>query len=618
MRLTFKNVLKNLNKTENYNEILDQVNNITTLLILCSAFINPSVALVASFASSILAKNKITSLGKYIISHFKKTELNTISFEISYILIHYTSFFDALKEHFPELLKSIELTETDKFFIIKNQSLDDSVNINNIDDFVQIDRELSLYELEKKAQVDILEPEKYLSELFDKLIDGFICLIRRLKIWDELNQTLKDNLCNKLRDLKVKSIRKFDNQLITLCSEVKGFDTWLNRLEHRQLLEGLNSLQNTIDSKEIISSLQTSLDAHIDNIKNIDPNLDVEINIRNKQITEYFVPHKPISLEMEFPDSKNKLKFQKFIENEKIIRYKSSEIKITGSEYFNQILNKKDVSHIELKKHPKHSNIVFIFNKNSDKPEFINIKGLTYFGTKNSIFEGKALNGLINIKMKLRNIKTISIVNFSINFDLSLWQGNKFLELLNFDRLNKFCNSLTENDTIFSQFSINELEIFNGHINLASDRLKIMDTINLIYDCRIISKHFKINPYLTSYEELFEKQRYIDIYKNLIQNNVYIEKSKNYNISLNAYLNENFRENQKEIINENCDFMFISNFDEIDFFDELMPIGKLVWIFSNWKVSDKLIVKEPINSPTKLKLIGQKESDIRVFIKPEK
>ena len=114
--------------------------------------------------NSILLKSKVTSLGKYIISHSKKTELNTISFEISYILIHYTSFFDALKENFPELLKSIELTETDKFFIIKNQSLDDSNNINNIDDFVQIDRELSIYELKKKAEVDILKPEKMIRK----------------------------------------------------------------------------------------------------------------------------------------------------------------------------------------------------------------------------------------------------------------------------------------------------------------------------------------------------------------------------------------------------------------------------------------------------------------------
>ena len=94
MELTFKNVLRALKKDNNYSEILNLTNNITSLLILCSiSVINPTAAIVASISHSLLLKDKVSEIGKSLISHFKKFHsIDTSTFEIAYVLIHFTSF----------------------------------------------------------------------------------------------------------------------------------------------------------------------------------------------------------------------------------------------------------------------------------------------------------------------------------------------------------------------------------------------------------------------------------------------------------------------------------------------------------------------------------------------
>ena len=254
MELNFKSILKMLNKEKKYSVILENIDNITSLIILCSiSVVNPAAAIVASIGHSLLIKDKVSKIRKSLIDHFKDIEINTSIFEMAYVLIHFTSFFDALSENFPDLIKESGLTETNKKFIIKKKLKQNKQKVEDLASFSNYDTELSNYEIYKISDFNILKPNKYLIELFEKLTEGFIEFIKCLVIWDELNETQQEKLVIDIRNIKGNAINKFENQLTTLSSEIDGFDKWLIRSEHKVLAEGQDKLHK--DNLEIIDRI---------------------------------------------------------------------------------------------------------------------------------------------------------------------------------------------------------------------------------------------------------------------------------------------------------------------------------------------------------------------------
>jgi len=263
MELNFKSILKKMKKEDQYSVIIENVNDITSLVILCSiSIVNPTAAMVASISHSLLIKDKLTKIGQSLLEHFKDIEKSTTLFEIAYVLIHFSSFFDTLDEIFPDLLKNTKLSDIDKKFIIKRKLESAKQLIKDSDNFDEFDTSISNFELIKLSKSNLLNPKINLTQLYDLLIEGFIKFIQCLAIWDELDETQRDRLIGDINNIKENALIKFENQLITLSSEIEGFDKWLSRSEHKVLAQGQNDLQNNqIKIMDMMSSLNKGLNS---------------------------------------------------------------------------------------------------------------------------------------------------------------------------------------------------------------------------------------------------------------------------------------------------------------------------------------------------------------------
>jgi len=616
MDLTFKNVLKGVNNETYSKELLSSIDDITSLIILCSiSFVNPPAAIVGAIANKLLLKKTITNIGNQFIKQFGKTTIDVRNYEIAYILIHFTSFFDTLSDKFPSIIREIGLSNSDKLFII-NQGINTSKpNIEDLAEFKKYNTEIGDYELQKISSINKLSPEEYLIKLYDKLSEGFIDFLKKLMLWDNISLENREIMISEINDLKIEAINKFENQLITLTIKNSGFRSWLNRNENKQIETQIKSIANLVNDSTIICSIPTSINAHIRKIQKIDPNLDVEIKYDGNSITEYLKPKNPDNLKISIK-SKNKEEIKNFFDYGKQIRFKPFEIDVIGSKYIEKRI--KDVENLVIELRKKHytSNIQLIINEPELCEVFI-FTGSTYFGNKNSTFEGSSLNDSLKVQMRLRNIKKLSVENFTLRYDLFSWRDNNILSLKHFDKLLKFFNFI-ENDISFTiKFSLEENEIFSGKIKLAKNKLTIFNKLDLINDCRIISRYFRINPLLPEFETLENHRDYIEMIKQLISSEIYCVKKVNKNITLNVKFSKSFIAHRKVNVSNAYDLMLVSQSNSINFFGESIDVGTLIWLYSNWKITKNEEPNNDQNDNSTLQLIKLEDSTIKVFIKPK-
>lgn len=238
---TFKDVCTFIKKDEP--GLVDDVDKVLGFVLILA----PIVALGASSPAvlPLLAllgvKKELTDIGKTLLKKLTvKKDTDFLArqrrMEAAYILICYTSFFEAVDSLFPHVRKFLKLKSSEKLVFHKEflrQVPKDPTKI----------LKAGISEIESFDSLEIPFPHpvesfdehvSQIEEIYSKLAIGVKALFKQLELWKSISSETKKKITKKLDQIPKTSKKFFRAQYICLAMKYEEFYIWSNLHEHRQ------------------------------------------------------------------------------------------------------------------------------------------------------------------------------------------------------------------------------------------------------------------------------------------------------------------------------------------------------------------------------------------------
>jgi len=367
------------------------------------------------------------------------------------------------------------------------------------------------------------------------------------------------------------------------------------------------------------SLLRSAYKSFSSKIKEIDPKIKFKTLIENDTIMHILKPASNAKFEMIIPHEVIMKKYQQFIETGKTFNFNTNENTFSGTEIFRKPSDDCENGKSVLQKSPIELEI--LLNTSSKKSIFniIHIKGQISWDSKYSTFNGVSLNELVSLSFKLQNSENFQIKDLTINFSLKQWEKTNLLNLSKFNEIYSLLNAFHKKDNVSLNCIFENNELFKGNINTksAKSHFNILQTIELLWKCRKISKFYNINPTFKSFEQLKSNSRNIEIFYSIMKTGSYTENCDKYSVKLPINFLDGAQKKIETLYDTNNDFMLQSQSKEEIFFEESITIGELVHVYLNWKLVE-IIEPEKSDEASRILIEGHTKSKLDIFVKPTK
>lgn len=265
--LTFKSICEKIKKKcKDDSKLIDAVDNLLGFALICSPAILGPAAL--ALLPTLAVKNELSKVGKSVFDKLTKNKEDDYiqryeTMQAAYVLLVFTSFFDALDSSLPDALrKEIALLDSEKMFLAKdsaNKSSSQSLNENPCDsDDLQI----------SSLTLAFPHPTENLSQqcarhtrIWKQMSKSFLDFVQKLAFWDDADEKKRAALWAGLEKIEENSEKHFESQYFELARKFEDFAVWANLQAHKGTRALIGELSDYVKNHALIS---------VANEKNID------------------------------------------------------------------------------------------------------------------------------------------------------------------------------------------------------------------------------------------------------------------------------------------------------------------------------------------------------------
>jgi hypothetical protein len=239
LEITFKSVCATLKKQgKNDPKLIESVDNLLGLALICSPVVLGPAA--AALLPTLAVKNEIIKIGKTAFEKLttKKDEDYVERHEtmgMSYGLLVFTSFFDALDSRLPEALrKEIGLLGNEKVFLAKTAVSKAASKRVDIPICEAHEAPISTYALSFPHPTETLaEQTQRQAKLWKQMGAAFIAFVQQLAFWDGADEKKKARLLIGLENIEEEAAKQFEAQYFELARKFEEFAVWANLQAHK-------------------------------------------------------------------------------------------------------------------------------------------------------------------------------------------------------------------------------------------------------------------------------------------------------------------------------------------------------------------------------------------------
>lgn len=221
-------------------------------------------------------KNEITKLSKFIYNKLTKSRkdedflCHQERMRITYSLICYTSFFEAVDRLLPDSLRNaVELSQKDQEYILENKLNDSAATLEskgkasakiNIPVCITFPHPIESYSDQKNR----------LTELYSTMNKTLFKFIESSYIWDVMTDTEQNNCIKCIDAIPKEALKCFDSQYCELSYKFEDFCIWANLYEHHKTQTFLDNYSSFVQKfVEIVENDSKKMDIGFNDLREV-------------------------------------------------------------------------------------------------------------------------------------------------------------------------------------------------------------------------------------------------------------------------------------------------------------------------------------------------------------
>lgn len=242
-------------------KLLDAIDKLSGIILICGPVLaGPEVA---ALLPTLAVKNEVVKLAKSVCdSLFKKKDSDYVvkqqRMQISYGLICFTSFFDALDRQLPEELRQkIGLLAEEKVFLVETAQRKSTAKATDISSGQTT---LDASNPFRTLLIPFPHPTETLAEqigrhtqLWKEMAQGFYQFVQKLAFWEEGKEKEKIHIRSVVEKIPQVAANCFEAQYFELARRYQDFAVWANLREHKGAKELIASLSEYVRQQALLA-----------------------------------------------------------------------------------------------------------------------------------------------------------------------------------------------------------------------------------------------------------------------------------------------------------------------------------------------------------------------------
>lgn len=253
--------------------LLQAVDSLLGLTLICSATVDPSLIVLLPFLS---VKNELTKIGKQVLDKVTKKEERDYlaryeAMSAAYGLIVFTSFFDALDECLSDdLRKEIGLLASEKQYLVQ-QALERAADRQSEEDDCKENGSSANTPFTFPHPTESINDQILrLHKVWTEMARGFDEFIQKLRIYEEADDEKISRLNRGLEKLVNSSEKLYAAQYFELARKYEDFAVWANLQESKQVRKAISELGDNFQRfAELSQASSKNIDIGFENLRKL-------------------------------------------------------------------------------------------------------------------------------------------------------------------------------------------------------------------------------------------------------------------------------------------------------------------------------------------------------------
>lgn len=378
----------------------------------------------------------------------------------------------------------------------------------------------------KKNQIKFKLKSKHLRYYLDnvKTLPIYVIvvdIINKKAYWLFVQKYLKESILNKAwRNQKDVSV------YINLENVINNLEDF-----RKTIIEANNYMKELWPS-----SIRASAKKEKEYLQNLDPRFSIKsISVDDKNVNYNIEPNETVKLNFQI---KNGIRFQEYLNNpdrDKII-LKSSDVNVSGSDLFKEILKKTDNIVFSLKTKIAEVKVLLLIQENTDSfSDIIHLDGKLSF--HKSYFKLDCTQHELPLKIRVNiDINESNKPNFNFNFDFTNWINKPIQFLPYLDKLDTFFAKIKEGKRIVFKVEFMGNPLMHAILNMTkyTEFLNFTDDyFSLCKKLKIIDLTYNLNLIFPGFDKINMEEVYdIEMLFDLLTSKEHVVKNKNLTINV--------------------------------------------------------------------------------------
>lgn len=258
--LTFKDLCSKIKKQGKEDpKLIEEVDKLLGLALICSPVVLGPAAL--ALLPTLAVKNEMFKIGKGVFEKLTKKKDEEYgkrqeTMQISYGLLVFTAFFDALDARIPKALRDeIELLDTEKAFLVnetvgKAQAKKNQPTVCDCND-APVSNVLIAFPHPTETLTEITERQ---AKLWKQMAQGFLEFIQKLAFWEQADEKKQAQLLAGIDKIEEEAAKLFEAQYFELARKFEDFAVWSNLQEHKNTKVLISQLSGYVQQHAALSA----------------------------------------------------------------------------------------------------------------------------------------------------------------------------------------------------------------------------------------------------------------------------------------------------------------------------------------------------------------------------
>ena len=258
--LTFKDLCSTIKMQGKEDpKLIEAVDKLLGLALICSPVVLGPAAL--ALLPTLAVKNEVFKIGKGVFEKLTKKKDEDYSkrqetMQISYGLLVFTAFFDALDARIPKALRDeIGLLDPEKAFLVKDavakaQAKKSQPTVCDRND-APVSNVLVAFPHPTETLAEITERQ---AKLWKQMAQGFLEFIQKLAFWEKADEKKQIQLLAGIDKIEEEAAKLFEAQYFELARKFEDFAVWSNLQEHKNTKALICQLSDYVQQHATLSA----------------------------------------------------------------------------------------------------------------------------------------------------------------------------------------------------------------------------------------------------------------------------------------------------------------------------------------------------------------------------